>query len=115
MNNHQKGQCYEEKTAQYLTSNHCKILEMNYRKKTGEIDIIARSKEMILFVEVKYRSNTSFGYPSHAVDYYKQKRIKNTAIWYLKEHNLFEKPIRFDVALWCDGKLDYYKGAFTYD
>jgi putative endonuclease len=115
MNNYQKGQLYEDKTVDYLLSNQCKLLERNYRRKTGEIDIIMESRNTLLFVEVKYRANKEFGYPSDAVDFYKQKRILKTATWFIKEQQWFEKPIRFDVAIWCDGKLDYYKGAFTYD
>jgi len=115
MNNYQKGHLYEEKTVEFLEQHRCEILEKNYRRKTGEIDIIARSQETVLFIEVKYRSNKSFGYPSHSIDFYKQQKILKTATWYLKETNHFEKPVRFDAAIWCDGKLDYYKGAFSYD
>lgn len=115
MNNHEKGQQYEHFTKIYLEKNRCIILESNYRRKTGEIDIIAKSGASLLFVEVKYRSNKQFGYPSHAIDPYKRRKILKTATWYVSEHNLFEVPMRFDVAIWCDGKLDYFKGAFTYD
>lgn len=115
MNNYEKGQLYEKHTQEYLVKNRCIILETNYRRKTGEIDIIAKSGSSILFVEVKYRSNKQFGYPSHAIDHYKRRKILRTATWFLTEHKLFETSIRFDVALWCDGQLDYYKGAFTYD
>lgn len=115
MNNYEKGHLYEEKTMAFLMDNRCTILENNYRRKTGEIDIIARSKDTLLFVEVKYRVNQAFGYPSSAIDFRKRQRILKTATWYMTEKQLFEIPIRFDVAIWCDGKLDYYKGAFSYD
>ena len=70
------GKEKEEKAAAYLISKGYKILEKNYLRKTGEIDIIAKSADGYLTaVEVKYRSSDRFGSPFSAVTYIKQRKI----------------------------------------
>ena len=64
------------------------ILENNYKIKTGEIDIIAKLDDEIVFVEVKSRSNTNYGYPSEAVNYRKIKKITNVAKYYILKNKL---------------------------
>jgi len=73
------------------------ILERNYRTMAGEIDLIARLENYVVFVEVKYRKNTKYGYPREAVNVTKQKRIINTAMQYIAEKQLTSQDFRFDV------------------
>jgi putative endonuclease len=75
-----------------------KILVQNYRNKVGEIDIIARDKETIAFVEVKTRRNDHFGNPKWAVTFQKQRKISMVALSYLKEFGLGGHKARFDVV-----------------
>lgn len=114
MNNRAKGSSYEQQAASFFENLGCEILEQNYRRKTGEIDLIVRDGKTYVFVEVKYRKNLRKGYPEAAVTPEKQRRIFRTAQWYLVEHNL---PIqgtacRFDVISILDGEIRQIRNAF---
>ena len=90
------GQCGEDVAALLLKKKGYKILERNYKNKIGEIDIIARQKDTLVFVEVKTRRSEKFGIPSEAVTYYKKQKIVNTAKMYLLD-NPADLAIRFDI------------------
>jgi putative endonuclease len=83
-----------------------KILEKNYRCKLGEIDVIARRRGRLAFVEIKTRTSAQFGTPQEAVDCPKQEKIFKVAQWYMKEKKLEQQPIAFDVVavLWKEGQ-----------
>ena len=72
------------------------ILERNYRKNTGESDIVAEDGRFLVFIEVKTRRDNSCGQPAEAVDMKKQKHMYKTAERYIQE-NPAEKEIRFDI------------------
>lgn len=91
------GRLAEKTGAEFLKRKGYKILELNYKTKVGEIDIIAKEKETICFVEVKGRHSLNFGNPSEAVNFRKQQRIAKAAAFYLKINNLMERACRFDV------------------
>lgn len=97
MNNKQKGELGEDIAREYLIDKGFEIIESNYRIKTGEIDIISKTDDEIIFIEVKSRSNIRYGYPVEAVNYKKIKKIINTAKHYILVNNLHNKKIRFDV------------------
>ncbi|MDQ0555102.1 YraN family protein [Paraclostridium ghonii] len=97
MNNIQKGNLGEEIATNYLRSKGAYILENNYKVKFGEIDIIAKLDEELVFVEVKSRSNVNFGYPCEAVNYKKRMKITNVAKYYILKNKLEKVPVRFDV------------------
>lgn len=112
-NNRKTGANYEELAAGYLTNQGIKILALNFRAKTGEIDIIAMDNTTLVFCEVKYRSNTKFGYPEEAVDYRKQAKIRKTAMYYMmSEHYSENMPVRFDVISILGTKIKHIKDAF---
>ena len=90
------GKCGEDYAAQYLKVHGYKILERNYKNKIGEIDIIAKRKNTLVFVEVKTRKSNEFGTPAQAVTYYKKQKIVNTAKHYLAQ-NPTDMDISFDV------------------
>lgn len=96
--NKQKGDFGEAAAAVYLKKKGYKILETNYRLKSGEIDIIASKREYIVFVEVKLRRNSDKGEPCEAVDYRKQQKIINTAKSYIQAKELYSSDFRFDVV-----------------
>ncbi|KKP35886.1 MAG: hypothetical protein UR26_C0002G0188 [candidate division TM6 bacterium GW2011_GWF2_32_72] len=91
----------EAETATWLQKQGFKVIEQNYRKRFGEIDIIATKKDLIVFVEVKARKNSFFSM-SLLVTPSKQKKIIKTAKDFLSKHDFQNKSIRFDIAL-----LDY--------
>ena len=91
------GEQGERMAADFLQHQGYTILEYRYRSKLGEIDIIATQGEWLIFVEVKTRKNTTFGYPSEAVHYRKQTKIIHTALQYLSYSGRHNSPMRFDV------------------
>ncbi|MBR5614478.1 MAG: YraN family protein [Clostridia bacterium] len=94
--NKQTGQLGEDAAVAFLKSKKYKIIERNYKNKIGEIDIIAKTGEDLVFVEVKTRSSEKFGTPAEAVTYYKKQKIVNAAKWYISQ-NSTELNIRFDI------------------
>ncbi len=87
-----------EKIAQdYLINKEYEIIETNFYTKSGEIDIIAKEDNCIIFAEVKTRTNLKFGTPAMAVNSTKRKHIKSVAKTYLYLHRLYGHEVRFDV------------------
>lgn len=89
-----------------------KILEMNYTNKIGEIDIIAKDGDFLVFVEVKTRSSNAFGRPCEAVTPYKQEKIRKVATLYLLENDAYNSNIRFDVVEILDNDFNLIRNAF---
>lgn len=114
-NKRQTGAYYEQEAGRYLEQMGYEILEYNYRCRFGEIDIVAKDGEYVVFCEVKYRADGRKGNPLEAVDVRKQKVIFRCAMYYLTEHHLEDVPCRFDVIgiQGKDGKVTYIKNAFT--
>ena len=92
------GEKGETIAAAYLKKNGYRILETNFRCSLGEIDIIARDKEDLVFVEVKTRKSLDLGYPEQAVGIKKQKKISQLALFYLQKKNVTNTKARFDVV-----------------
>ena len=92
------GQNGEKIAADFLQGRGYTIVARNYRRRTGEIDIIAREGEMLVFIEVKTRSGKAYGSPAAAITPRKQRQISRTAQYYLAEQDLFDTPARFDVV-----------------
>jgi putative endonuclease len=87
----------EEIAARYLLSKKYAIVQRNYRCRYGEIDIIARKKNVLIFVEVKTRRNYAFGSPLEAVSLKKQRSISSVAQHYIQHEQLSGSAARFDV------------------
>lgn len=83
--------------AAYLKGQKFTIIERNFRCKAGEVDIIARDGNSFVFVEVKTRSNLSFGPPQLALTPFKQRQISKAALTWLAMKKLFGANARFDV------------------
>ncbi len=92
------GERSEALAAIHLKKHGYKILEQNYRTKLGEIDIIAKNKDTIVFVEVKARKSYHYGDPKLAVTLKKQMKISMVALQYLKDKGLGNSKARFDVV-----------------
>lgn len=115
MNTREKGTRFEEKAAEYLRSQGVHILECNYRSRRGEIDLIGKDGEYLVFFEVKYRKDALKGEPSEAVNYRKQKNICRVADYYRMIHGIGEfEAIRYDVVAICGDKLAWYQNAFEH-
>ena len=112
MNKRELGAEGEARARAYLLGKGAKILEMNYRRPTGEIDIIARQGRTLLFVEVTRRSSLRFGRPSEAVNRQKQAHILRTAQLYLQEKRLEDAPVRFDIIEVLPDEIRHIENAF---
>ena len=112
-NNRKIGTAYEALARKYLEDIDYTILNMNYRCKSGEIDIISTDGEYIIFIEVKYRKTALFGYPRESVNYHKQRRIIAVAKYFLLTHKLTHKNCRFDVVEVLDDKITHIENAFA--
>lgn len=98
MNHIHFGDMGEETAAEYLRKKGYIIVTQKYRSQIGEIDIIANNKGTIVFVEVKTRRNTAFGFPAEAVTYSKRQKLIKTALCYLKQTHQENSACRFDVV-----------------
>ncbi|SDK44754.1 YraN family protein [Natronincola ferrireducens] len=100
----------------YLLEKGYVILHSNYRTKLGELDIIAQKDNIIAFVEVKTRRNSSFGLPREAVDYRKQLTLTKIAQLYIQQKKPGNVDFRFDVieVRWIDDKyeINHIENAF---
>lgn len=115
MNRRAVGTAYEKQAGAYLAEEGYKILEYNFRCRMGEIDIIARDEEYLVFVEVKYRESEGRGNPFEAVDQKKQCVISRVAAYYCLTHGYGEMtPCRFDVVAILGNQISLIKNAFEY-
>ena len=92
------GDWGEKVAANYLQRQGYQILDQNYKTKLGELDIVAKEGEVIVFVEVKTRTSRSFGLPQEAVNFKKQNKIIRMALQYLRDHRVSEATWRADVV-----------------
>ena len=90
------GALGEELAARFLQSKGYAVIERNFHARFGEIDLIAKDADTLLFVEVKARGIASLGVPCEAVNHAKQQKLIKTALHYISLHGLPLQP-RFDV------------------
>ncbi|MDT8442584.1 MAG: YraN family protein [Desulfuromonadales bacterium] len=91
------GRRGEEAAAAHLVSLGMKIMARNVRTPVGEVDLVARSGRLLVFVEVKTRSSLAFGLPEEAVGPRKQRQIIRAAQWYMNQGHGHGLQPRFDV------------------
>ncbi len=119
-NSHRIGLEMENLAAQYLEYKGYHVLERRYKSRLGEIDLIAKRQELLIFVEVKYRKDLENGRPSLAVSALKQQKIRKTAMLYWQQYcqrmGGTDISCRFDVIeLWKENgkyRVHHYKNAF---
>ena len=112
----QKGKEGEFLVAQYLQKKGYTIITQNYRKRFGEIDLIAQKNDTVAFIEVKWRHNPLID-SAELIGSSKQRKIISIAKYFLSKHNNLEVVCRFDVALIEENnntiELRYIENAFT--
>ena len=101
-NNHktaaqQKGQAVEDQACRFLQRQGMRLLARNYHCRHGELDLVMKDNDTIVFVEVRYRKNENFGGALGSIDYNKQRRLIATAQHYLQGQRQPDAPCRFDV------------------
>lgn len=97
MSTKQDGDWGEALVEKYLSERGCRIVEREWRCRFGEIDLIAEKDGVLLFVEVKLRTNLQYGAPREYVTVKKQEKLRAAALLYFSEREL-DVPARFDVA-----------------
>ena len=112
---HELGRIGENIIADYITKLGYKVVERNFACNQGEIDIIAKDKEELVFIEVKTRTDISYGEASEAVTDTKKRHLINSIKYYIYKQKLENQPIRIDVAevyIKCGKvKINYIKQA----
>jgi len=111
------GRQGEDIAADWLASHSYTIVARNYRKRFGEVDIIARQDGCLVFIEVKTRSSDRYGSPLDAVTVKKQQQLSQIAKDYLTRNRALDVPCRFDVvsvllARGCEPRVDVIVNAF---
>ena len=94
---HEIGKIGEDLSSKYLEDAGYTIIERNFMARQGEIDIIAKDKKELVFIEVKTRTNDMYGKPIEAVNMQKQKHLLNTIKYYLYSKHLENEFVRIDV------------------
>ena len=109
----------EKIAAALLKKNGYRISEINFRCVLGEIDIIARDKGELVFIEVKTRKSGELGYPEQAVGIRKQKKMSQLALWYMQKNKINDADARFDVVaitmLPSGNEIRLIKNAFDFN
>lgn len=111
------GKTGEDLALRLLVDKGYSILERNFRTKFGEIDIIAKDKEIFVFVEVKTRGSENFGLPFEAISKAKQRKISKMAVAFMQEKGFLGEMARFDVisiiySVEGGYKFELFKDAF---
>ncbi len=96
--NRTPGAIAEQQACDLLRQHGLKIRTRNYRTKRGEIDIIAEDNDTLVFVEVRLRSNSTYGSPEESITTHKQQRILYASQHFLQKENINDsRPCRFDT------------------
>lgn len=112
MNKRTIGSIGESAAGTYLKRKGMQILTRNFRRGTGEIDLIAQDQKTIVFIEVKQRSTVRYGRPAEAVNRTKMQHIVRTAMLYLAENGLDDAPVRFDIVEVLQDEIRHIPNAF---
>ncbi|MFQ5681535.1 MAG: YraN family protein [Candidatus Omnitrophota bacterium] len=112
-NNIAVGKRGEDEAVEFLRRRGYKILERNYRyPEFGEMDIVAKHKGVVCFIEVKKRNSILYAQPHEAVDKKKQFRLSLIALAYLKEKKLMRSRARFDIVSISPQETRLFENAF---
>ncbi len=98
MNNKPTGNKGENLAANFLEKKGYEIITRNFLIRGGEIDIVARDKDFLVFVEVKARYSHKYGLPEESITYGKLKALQRTALFYIQKIGWGNKPYRFDLV-----------------
>jgi putative endonuclease len=111
-----RGADAENLAAQFLVRKGLVVLERNFRVRGGEIDLICRDDDSLVFVEVRLRGTTEYGGAAASITITKQRRIIQAARHWLSKHS--EQACRFDCILLDaldESRIEWIKNAFAAD
>ncbi len=108
------GQSAETVARRHLEKAGLSLIERNFRSRQGEIDLVMRDGDTLVFVEVRYRRQDRFGTGAESVDRRKRMRLVRAAQYYLLKHPAdAERPCRFDVVSLAPSRVDWIRDAFS--
>lgn len=109
-----KGDDKERLAEDYLTAKGFLLIERNFLCKAGEIDLIMKDQDFLVFIEVRYRENNDFGGALESITAGKQRKLRRAAEFYLlQQFGNTPPPCRFDVVgLEGENELEWIKNAF---
>lgn len=111
-----KGARYEQQAADLLKASGFEILDRNWSTPLGELDIVAKKGDTVVFVEVRARSNPAYGTPAESVTPAKRAKIIKAAMAYLKARRPRAESFRFDVIGIVPGaEPEHIEDAFSAD
>lgn len=114
-NRRRVGALAENRARAYLEAGGMEILEQNFRCRGGEIDLIGKDGDCLVFLEIKYRKNGAAGHPAEAVGYAKQRRISHAADYYRYVRQIPpDMPQRYDVVAILGEEISWYQNAFPH-
>lgn len=99
LSSHQLGRFGEKIAAEHLRAERMQLLDRNWRHSSGEIDLIARHRDEVVFCEVKTRRSVTYGGPGEAIDAKKLTHLRKLARHWLREHATWDQPWRIDHLL----------------
>jgi putative endonuclease len=111
------GAAAEQRAARYLERHGLVLLARNYRSPYGELDLVMQQREMVVFVEVRFRRRSQYGSPAETVDARKQARLRATAEHFLQhDRRASNRPCRFDIVAILSGpegeRFEWLRDAF---
>jgi putative endonuclease len=106
------GAAGERRVSRWYRRRGYEVLDHNWRCRDGELDLVLRKGDVVVFCEVKTRSSTRFGSPLEAVTPAKQRRIRHLGLQWIATHGLHSPELRFDVAAVLPGEVDVIESAF---
>ncbi len=114
---YQRGKAAEQTALHYLQQQGLRLIQQNFHSRQGEIDLIMRQDNHLIFIEVRQRSRRHYGSALESITQKKQQRIVQTALYYLQRHPKQQNyPCRFDVvaieSLFGKEKIQWIKNAF---
>ncbi len=118
MNRSELGRQGEDAAAVFLKAQGLEIIELNFRIRGGEIDIVARDEFTLCFIEVKTRRSRTYGAPQESVSFFKKDRLIKAGLFYISGKNLHDQNVRFDVIFVFykrgqkEPEMDWIKNAF---
>jgi putative endonuclease len=108
------GHDAEEKARVYLEAQGLTLLDQNYYSHAGEIDLIMKENDYVVFVEVRSRNHQNYKEALESITPAKQRKVIKTATYYLLEKKWFNKvDVRFDVLVMDNSKIHWIKNAFN--
>lgn len=112
MNHLALGADGEDRAARWYLEHGYHVLDRNWRRRAGELDLVVCRRGEVVFCEVKTRTSVAFGLPQEAVTAVKQRRLRRLAAAWLAEHPGLGGEVRFDVAAVLNGRIEVIEHAF---